>query len=122
GTNYFSQLGLTGLSPAPSVWGWPAFNPGGFSGPSGSPLSATQNMFEYSDEVNWNHGKHSIFFGGEFDVIDYNAVWYTGSPNGSLQTNGEYTYNGFNGKPISGTVPAWQNPGKWVLTGTIPFA
>lgn len=122
GTNYFSQLGLTGLSPAPSVWGWPAFNPGGFSGPSGSPLSAMQNMFEYSDEVNWNHGKHSIFFGGEFDVIDYNAVWYTGSPNGSLQTNGEYTYNGFNGKPISGTVPAWQNPGKWVLTGTIPFA
>jgi outer membrane receptor protein involved in Fe transport len=122
GTNYFSQLGLTGLSPASPVWGWPGFNIGGYSGPSGSPLSAKQNMFEYSDEVNWNHGKHSVFFGGEFDIVDYNAVWYTGSPNGALGANGEYTYNGLNGVLISGTKSAWQNPGQWVATGTIPDA
>lgn len=122
GTDYFTQLGLTGLNPPPPIWGLPAFNPSGYSGPSGSPLSAKQNMFEYSDEMNWNHGKHSIFFGGEFDLIDYNAVWYTGSPNGGLGANGEYTYNGnASGVAYSSTKPAWQNPGQWVATGTLPF-
>jgi outer membrane receptor protein involved in Fe transport len=123
GTNYFTQLGLKGLNPPPAVWGWPGFNVGGFSGPSGSPLSAKQNMFEYSDEINWNRGKHSVFFGGEFDLVDYNAVWFTGSPNGALGANGEYTYNGSTaGVPISGTKPAWQNAGQWVATGTIPYS
>ncbi|MES2391209.1 MAG: carboxypeptidase regulatory-like domain-containing protein, partial [Acidobacteriota bacterium] len=126
GTNYFSQLGLTGLNPPPSVWGWPAFNVGGYSGPSGSPLSSKQNMFEYSDEVNWNRGKHAMFFGGEFDLIDYNAVWFTGQPNGGLGANGQYTFNGdASGSTAaygSSVKSAWQNPGKWVLSGTIPFA
>ena len=122
GTNYLAKFGLTGLNPPPAIWGLPAFNPGGYSGPSGSPLSAKQNMFEYSDELNWNHGKHSIFFGGELDIVDYNAYWYTGNPNGGLSANGEYTYNGFNGTLISGTKSAWQNPGQWVATGTIPDA
>jgi len=122
GTDYFTQLGLTGLNPPPPVWGLPGFNPSGYSGPSGSPLSAKQNMFEYSDEVNWNKGKHSFFFGGEFDLIDYNAVWYTGSPNGGLGANGEYTYNGnAAGAAYASTKPAWQNPGQWVATGTLPY-
>ena len=109
GTDYFhGTFGLTGLNPPPSVWGWPAFNPAGYSGPSGSPLLATQNMYEYSDEINLVHGKHSMFFGGEFDWIDYNAFWYTGSPNGSLAVNGEYTYNG-------SSAAAWQRPGQWLL-------
>ncbi|HEX4032079.1 MAG TPA: TonB-dependent receptor [Terracidiphilus sp.] len=108
GTDYFTKFGLTGLNPPPSVWGLPSFNVGGYSAVTGSPLGATQNMYEYSDEVNWVHGKHSLFAGGEIDDIDYNAFWYTGNPNGSLSANGEYTYNGSSGA-------AWQNPGQWVL-------
>jgi hypothetical protein len=108
GTNYLAKFGLTGLNPPPAVWGLPSFNPGGYSGVSGSPLSATQNMYEYSDEVNWVRGKHSIFLGAELDDIDYNAFWYTGNPNGALSANGEYTYNGSNGA-------AWQRPGQWLL-------
>jgi hypothetical protein len=112
GTNYFTQFGLTGLNPPPRLSGaGRASTRVATLGPSGSPLSAKQNMFEYSDEVNWNHGKHSFFFGGEFDLIDYNAVWYTGSPNGGLGANGEYTYNGnATGLPYASTKPAWQNP------------
>ena len=122
GTNYQAQLGVTGLNPPPPIWGWPAFNVGGYSGPSGSPLSAKQNMFEYSDEVNWNHGKHSVFFGAEIDLVDYNAVWYTGTPNGGLSANGQYTYNGSTtGAYTSSIKPAWQNPGQWVSTGVIPY-
>jgi Carboxypeptidase regulatory-like domain len=108
GTDYFTKFGLTGLNPPPSVWGLPSFNVGGYSSVSGSPLGATQNMYEYSDEVNWVHGKHSLFAGAEIDDIDYNAFWYTGNPNGALSANGEYTYNGSSGA-------AWQNPGQWVL-------
>ena len=111
GTNYFTKFGLTGLNPPPSVWGLPSFNPSGYSGVSGSPLGATQNMYEYSDEVNWVHGKQSLFAGIEIDDIDYNAFWYTGNPNGALGANGEYTYNGSSGA-------AWQRPGQWLL-GTI---
>ena len=108
GTNYFTKFGLTGLNPPPTVWGLPQFNPGGYSGVSGNPLGATQNMYEYSDEVDWVRGKHSLFAGAEIDDVDYNAFWYTGSPNGSLAANGEYTYNGSNGA-------AWQRPGQWLL-------
>jgi hypothetical protein len=127
GTDYFTQLGLTGLNPPPPIWGWPAFNVGGYSGPSGSPLSAAQNMFEYSDEVNIIHGKHSMFFGGEVDLVDYNAVWYTGTPNGGLGANGQYTFNGNASGAYSTTLfgsgvkPAWQNAGAWVSTGTLPY-
>ena len=109
GTDYLHKVfGLTGLNPAPAVWGLPSFGVGGYSGISGSPLSATQNMYEYSDEVNLVRGKHSIFAGAEIDDIDYNAFWYTGSPNGGLGVNGEYTYNGSSGA-------AWQQSGKWLL-------
>jgi hypothetical protein len=118
GTNYLSLFGLTGLNPPPSVWGLPQFNLGVYSGVSGSPLGATQNMYEYSDELNWVRGKHSMFAGAEWDVVDYNAFWFTGEPNGSLNANGEYTYNG-------GSGAAWQKPGQWVLgsiSGGMPAA
>ena len=116
GTNYFTQLGLTGLNPPPQLWGTPAIYPGGYKHPTSKPLAATQNMYEYSDEVNWVHGKHSIFFGGEYDWVGYNAFWYSGNPNGGLNTNGEYTYNG-------SSAAAWQRPGQWVLGSVkMPYA
>jgi hypothetical protein len=108
GTDYFTKFGLTGLNPPPAVWGLPSFNVGGYSSVSGSPLGATQNMYEYSDELNWVRGKHSMFAGAEIDDIDYNAFWYTGNPNGALSANGEYTYNG-------SSAAAWQRPGQWLL-------
>lgn len=112
GTDYFSLFGLTGLNPPPPVWGLPVLNPAnGYSAITGSPVAAVQNMYEYSDELNWTRGKHSMFAGAEWDVIDYNAYWYTGEPNGQLSVNGEYTYNG-------GSGAAWQRPGQWLL-GTI---
>lgn len=119
GTNYFTKFGLTGLNPPPTVWGLPGLNPAGYSGISGSPLGATQNMYEYSDEVDWVRGKHSFFAGAEIDDIDYNAFWYTGSPDGSFSENGQYTYNGSN-------AAAWQNASKgWALgsvSGGMPAA
>jgi hypothetical protein len=119
GTDYFHQyFGLTGLNPSPTVWGVPGLNVGGYSGASGSPLGEHQNMFEYIDELNLVRGKHSIFFGAEVDVVDYNAFWYTGSPNGGLGENGQYTYNGSTGA-------AWQRSGIWTIgsvSGTFPSA
>lgn len=124
GTDYFHQVfGFTGLNPAPTVWGLPGLGLGGaYSGISGSPLGEHQNMYEYIDEVNLLRGKHSIFLGAEVDVIDYNAYWYTGSPNGGLSANGQYTYNGCNstctGGAVAAPAAAWQNPSTFLLTGT----
>jgi hypothetical protein len=123
GTNYFTYFGLTGLNPAPTVWGLPGLGIGGaYSGISGSPLGEHQNMYEYIDEINLLRGKHSIFFGAEIDVIDYNAYWYNGSPNGSLSASGQYTYNGCNSTCSNVTTQnaaaAWQNPSTFLVTGT----
>jgi hypothetical protein len=123
GTDYFTYFGLTGLNPAPTVWGLPGLGIGGaYSGISGSPLGEHQNMYEYIDEINLLRGKHSIFFGAEIDVIDYNAYWYSGSPNGSLSASGQYTYNGCNSTCPTGTTntaaAAWQNPSTFLVTGT----
>ena len=124
GTDYFhSVFGFTGLNPASTVWGLPSLGLGGkYSGISGSPLGEHQNMYEYVDEINLLRGKHSIFFGAEVDVVDYNAYWYTGTPNGGLSANGQYTYNGCNSTCPSGTTTntaaAWQNPSTFLLTGT----
>ena len=123
GTNYFTYFGLTGLNPASTVWGLPGLGIGGdYSGISGSPLGEHQNMYEYIDEINLLRGKHSIFFGAEIDVVDYNAYWYTGSPNGSLGSSGQYTYNGCNSTCPTGTTKntaaAWQNPSTFLVTGT----
>lgn len=116
GTDYFHQFGLTGLNPDPAVWSWPSTNPSGFSGPSGQPQDAYQNMYEYSDEMAWIHKKHSMYFGMEYDRIMYKGIWDSGNPNGALSANGQYTYNG-------GTASAWQRPGVWTLGSvTMPFA
>ena len=122
GTDYLTYFGLTGLNPSPAVWGLPGLGIGGnYSGISGSPLGEHQNMYEYIDEINLLRGKHSIYFGAEIDVIDYNAFWYNGSPNGSLSASGQYTYNGCNGTCPSGTTntaaAAWQNPATFLVTG-----
>jgi len=100
GTNYFSQLGLTGLSPAADAWSWPTANPGGFGGSSGNPIDAIENSYQVNDEVNWIKGRHSLFIGMELDKRYYKGRWVTGNPNGSLATNGEYTYD-------SGSNAAW---------------
>ena len=123
GTNYFTYFGLTGLNPAATVWGLPGLGIGGnYSGISGSPLGEHQNMYEYIDEINLLRGKHSIFFGAEIDVVDYNAYWYNGSPNGSLGSSGQYTYNGCNSSCLNvtaqNTAAAWQNPSTFLVTGT----
>lgn len=119
GIDYFSSVfGLTGLNPAPSVWGLPGFGPSGYSGISGNSLGEHQNMYEYIDEINLLRGKHSLYFGAEVDVIDYNAFWYSGSPDGGLSENGQYTYNG-------SSSAAWQRPGIWTIgsiSGTFPAA
>jgi hypothetical protein len=94
GTDYFSELGLTGLSPVKDAWGWINAIPGGYSGPSGNPVDAVENSYQLSDEVNWIRGNHSVFVGAELDKRYYKGRWVTGNPNGSLATNGEYTYDG----------------------------
>lgn len=98
-TNYFSEFGLTGLTPPQKVWAPPSVGLSyGYSNLSGGPTNSTQNLYQIMDEVSWVHGKHSIYFGIEMEHVDFDCVWWAGSPDGSFGENGEYT-----------SLPAWAN-------------
>jgi hypothetical protein len=114
GTNYFSQLGLTGLSPVKDAWSWPNATPGGYGGSSGNPVDAIENAFQANDEINWIHGNHSVFIGFELDKRYYKGRWVGGNPNGALTSNGQYTYDG-------GSNAAW-NQSTGLLTGSLGTA
>jgi len=126
GVDYFTQLGLTGLNPNPLAYALPGVNPGGgYGSPAGgSDTQALQNTYEWSDEVNYTRGKHSMYFGIEYDRIEYNGAWGTTNDNGSISESGAYTY--FNQVNSGGTVTgnsAWTvgpSTGNWAATSTPP--
>lgn len=95
GTQPFSQqFGLPFLNPAPIQELPPTV---GFSTHSGlgnsfAPDGATQNLYQYADEVNKVLGRHSLFFGADVNHIDFNASWVIWN-NGQLNFNGQYTSN-----------------------------
>jgi|GEM_PF-1952807 len=126
GVNYFAELGLKGLNPNPLTYALPGVNPsGGYGSPAGgSDTQALQNTYEWSDEVNYIRGKHSMYFGGEYDRVEYNGAWGTTNDNGSLSESGAYTY--FSQVNSSSTVTggsAWVNgpgSGNWNASSTPP--
>ncbi len=64
------------------------------------PKGRTQNRFQYADEVNYQIGKHNIFFGGEFVRTQLNGNW-------TIQNNGYYTFNAtMTAQYVSGTRKA----------------
>ncbi len=51
------------------------------------PNGATQNLFQYSDEVNWTLGRHQIFFGAGVNRVQFNGLW-------QIYGDGLYVFNG----------------------------
>jgi hypothetical protein len=105
---YYQEFGLQNLSPAPSQWAPPTlgvtsfFNVGSATtvGNRYAPQGATQNRYQYADEVNYQIGKHSLFFGGEFVRTQFNGNWV-------IQNNGYYTFNAtMTAQYVSGTRKA----------------
>ncbi|MGC1361662.1 MAG: carboxypeptidase regulatory-like domain-containing protein [Silvibacterium sp.] len=91
--NFPSKLGLpAGISP----WVFPLFQmTGGVNtsvGP-GSNGSGIQNVFTYSDVLNWVKGNHNLSAGGQFSKAQVNDPQNWGIP--TFTFNGQYTGNGF---------------------------
>jgi Carboxypeptidase regulatory-like domain/TonB dependent receptor len=89
------EFGLTALAgTAPSQWLPPGFTfqSGGYAGENGSVQGATQNLFQYSDELTFTHGRQTIFAGAELDRIQFDGNWLLAN-DGGFDFNGQFTSN-----------------------------
>ncbi len=72
------ELNLPGLNdPAPPAWGIPAVGILGFSGfgdDSEGPYVNYNHTFQWTDNISWTHGSHSLKFGGEIRRDRYNQL------------------------------------------------
>jgi Carboxypeptidase regulatory-like domain len=87
--NYAAYYGLLGLNAEPVQWAPPYIGINGYAGLGDpySPQGATQNRFQYADEVNWRIGNHNIYFGGQFVRTQFYGYWV-------VNNNGNYTFAG----------------------------
>jgi hypothetical protein len=92
--DFVSQLGIQGVGfGGPDAWGAPWFAAQGYTGIgdtfAATPMHAWDTMYEIRDTYAWEHGRHSIKFGGDFH-------WYTWPMWGFFQNRGYYQYtNGY---------------------------
>lgn len=65
-----------------------------FSGMGSStlPQGALQNLYQYSDEVTWTRGRHTVFAGVALQRLQFNGNWVIFN-NGSFSFKGQYTSN-----------------------------
>lgn len=95
GTQGPLDYGLTALAGTPhDQWLPPgiAFGSGGYTGWNPSVQGATQNLFQYSDELSLTHGRQTIFAGAELDRVQFDGNWLLAN-NGGFSFNGQYTSN-----------------------------
>jgi len=95
-TNVVAQLGLPFTPEVPQSWGVPAVSMGNglssWGDNSSAPFVINDSITQVLDNFSWNHGKHSIRFGGEYryDIYNQYGNQYT---RGNPQFNGNYTAN-----------------------------
>lgn len=88
--NYVQAYGLLNITPLPSQWTPPAINlSNGYTslGDPYSPQGAIQNRFQYTDELTWKAGNHTIILGGELVRTQFDGNWVVGN-------NGIYNFDG----------------------------
>jgi hypothetical protein len=96
--DYAVAYGLQGVNPPPSQSNPPKVSITNYTsfGDYQTPEGAVQNRYQLADELNWNFGKHTVYFGGEFIRTQFNGNW-------TDNNNGTYTFDGsatslYNGK------------------------
>jgi hypothetical protein len=62
------------------------------------------NVYHYQDTVNWQRGRHSFAFGGEWQAQQLNSANYTGK-------EGNYQFQSDTGGPTSGLLTPWVGNG-----------
>jgi len=96
-------LGITGVSQNPFDWGLPNLSFTNFAGLQDTTPQLTRNQtYTFSDNVIWNHGKHTARWGGDFRRVQVNPET-DGNPRGSFIFTGLNTSEIISGQPVTGT-------------------
>ncbi|WP_446743666.1 TonB-dependent receptor domain-containing protein [Silvibacterium acidisoli] len=92
--NYAQEFGLGVLNPSPLQWAPPVVNFSSLSsvGLESAPQGATQNLYQYADEINWVHRRHSIAIGFALERVQFDGL-FTSYANGDFSFDGIYTNN-----------------------------
>lgn len=87
--NYAAFYGLNNLNPLLEQSTPPAISVSNYTslGDPYSPQGAIQNRYQFTDQVTWTHGNHTLSFGGEFIRVQFNGDWV-------VTNNGNYTFDG----------------------------
>ena len=87
--DYARTFGLANVNPLPAQWTPPQINLTNYTslGDPYSPQGAIQNRFQYTDELSWKLGKHTLVFGGEYVRTQFDGNWVVGN-------NGIYNFDG----------------------------
>lgn len=83
------DLGIQNLTQVPASYGLPSFGITGYSGLGATIVNqgGTENMFQFTDEVNWSLGKHNIHFGADIRRIQFQQRL-------GLRDNGQFSFDG----------------------------
>jgi hypothetical protein len=101
--NITGALGIDGVSQNPFDWGLPSLSFTNFGGlQDTNPQLLRNQTFTYSDNMIWNHGKHSWRWGGDFRRIQLNTETDSNA-RGSFIFTGLNTSQTVNGQPVAGT-------------------
>src|SRR5208282_2918466 len=96
-------LGITGVSQNPFDWGLPNLSFTDLASLTDiTPTLARNQTYTFSDNVIWNHGKHTWRWGGDYRRVQVNTET-DGNPRGSFVFTGLNTSEVIAGQPVAGT-------------------
>jgi hypothetical protein len=96
-------LGINGVSQNPFDWGLPSLSFTNFGGLQDiNPQLVRNQTFTYSDNMIWNHGKHTWRWGGDFRRIQLNTETDSNA-RGSFIFTGLNTSEMVGGQPVANT-------------------
>ena len=110
GTNYTTQSGILGFSQTTANFpGFPTISASGYtaftSGTPFNPITNPTNMYQYTDIVTWNRGKHSIRAG-----IDIRHFHFTST--NAAYSRGVFNFNGsFSGNSVADFLLGYPSSG-----------
>jgi len=89
--NIAGDLGITGISSNPFDWGLPNLSFTNFGSLTDiNPQLLRNQTWTFSDSLIWNHGKHTVRWGGDFRRIQINSE-ADGNPRGTFVFTGAYS-------------------------------
>ena len=102
-TNVTGNLGITGVSTNPFDWGLPTLSFTDIASlQDTTPSLARPQTYTFSDNVIWNHGKHTWRWGGDFRRVQVNTDTDS-NPRGSFVFSDTNTAQFINGNQVPNT-------------------